>query len=139
MNKNSYTLTFMLILLGSFFVLPRSLHAQGDVNVQVKVYDEDLKPMGNHSLQVDQTPEFSTNSSGLAFIKLPQSSLPPKSIEVLDRKLEVESWNYSKGILEIIIRQKTYRQIEITVIDVGSSPVAKTPVAVKALPNVDLK
>jgi signal transduction histidine kinase len=56
------------------------------------------------------------------------SDFPVKSVAIKDGKLEAASWNYSKGILEIIIRNKSYQLALVIVRDRNSKPLAKLPV-----------
>ena len=92
-------------------------YAQENTNIQVKVYDQELIAIPNLEIKVADSDLFTTNSKGIGFISLPESSLPPSLVVVSHQTLEVESWNYSKGILEIIIRKKSYRQLIIKVLD----------------------
>jgi signal transduction histidine kinase len=43
--------------------------------------------------------------------------LPPKHIESLSNAFEVEAWNYSKGILEVTLRQRVTKYIMVRLID----------------------
>ena len=107
--------------------------AQNDVNVQVKVFDLQLNPVVDAELTIDGSSTLKTNNSGIAFVQLAGSALPPKNIEVLDQKLEVESWNYSKGILEIILREKSYREVTVSLANPDNKPLAGVRVAVNSV------
>ncbi len=107
------TFLFLSLLIGQTFIAV----GQELLDVQVKVYDQKLDPLSDAEIIIEEKESFHINTNGIAFIKLPKSSLPPASIYIKNDKLEVESWNYSKGILEIIVRDKKYRQLRIRVID----------------------
>ena len=109
------------------------LAQNSDVNVQVKAYDVELNPVAGVELSVDEATTVRTNNSGIVFCQLPNTSLPPRSIKVLNLDLEVESWNYSKGILEIILRKKSFRDVEISVVDQDNNPYPGIPVSVNSL------
>ena len=96
-----------------------------DISVQVKVYDIKLEPAAGLSLKIDELPLIRSNERGIAFVTVADNAMPPKNIVVESQELEVESWNYSKGILEIIIRKKSYRQIGLSVIDPNNKPISK--------------
>lgn len=113
-------LGYNLIFAFSFCVV-NFLQAQDTINVQVKVFDLQLNPVSNLEIKVQDTESFKSNALGIAFIKTSEASLPPSDITILDQKLEVESWNYSKGILEIIVRKKKYSQIVIKIIDLKTN------------------
>jgi hypothetical protein len=100
-----------------FGIHTQQIVAQDSVNVQVKVYDIELNTLPEVRMEVENSIEFTTNSSGLAFIKLASDMLPPKHIESLSNAFEVEAWNYSKGILEVTLRQRVTKYIMVRLID----------------------
>ncbi|MCK5700643.1 MAG: hypothetical protein KAI29_05805, partial [Cyclobacteriaceae bacterium] len=130
----SYNLIFCLSLCIATFV-----QAQDTINVQVKVYDLQLNPVSNLEIKITDAESFKTNTVGVAFIKTSEASLPPTNISISDQKLEVESWNYNKGILEIIVRKKNYREITIKIIDLNSNkPLSDIKVNVKSISDTPL-
>ena len=133
MYKQWTKLAFLLHLAAQMIFSAHLVAAQDDINVQVKVYDTGLNPAPNETLIIDASSPLTSNEKGLAFITLPANAMPPKNIEVESEELEVESWNYSKGILEIIIRKKSYRDISISVIDLESRPLQSVEVKVSEL------
>jgi hypothetical protein len=111
-------MTRFVFLLSIFFgIHTQQIVAQDSVNVQVKVYDIELNTLPEVRMEVENSIEFTTNSSGLAFIKLASDMLPPKHIESLSNAFEVEAWNYSKGILEVTLRQRVTKYIMVRLID----------------------
>ena len=97
------------------------LHAQDTINVLVKVYDLQLNPVSNLEITIQEAKPTKTNTEGIAFIMTPEASLPPSNIHISDQKLEIESWNYSKGTLEIIVREKKYKRLIIKIIDLKNN------------------
>lgn len=116
---NSYTRHFLrsnLFLIIAFGMFNYA-NGQDMVNVLVKVYDLELNPYPTIGIVLDDATSFKTDEKGIAFVVVPETSLPPTAIDISDRKLEAESWNYSKGTLEIIIREKNYRHLQIKIAD----------------------
>jgi hypothetical protein len=86
-----------------------SLQVQGqEQSVQVKTFDTNLQTVKNISLSINDNDYFLIGEKGVAIIVLDNDDVPIKSIRVRDEKLETASWNFSKGILEVIIRPKNY-------------------------------
>lgn len=81
---------------------------QEEQSVQVKTFDTNLQVVKNTSLSINEKEYFLVGEKGVAIITLKNSELPIQSISVRDEKLETASWNFSKGILEVIIRPKNY-------------------------------
>lgn len=113
---SKYTLKYFLFF-AVIIVISSSANSQDKVNLLVKVYDLQLNPVPNIGIAMDETEPFTTDSEGMAFVVVPESSIPPIHIEISDEKLEAESWNYSKGTLEVIIRNKNYRELRIKILD----------------------
>lgn len=77
--------------------------------VQIKTFDHQLKALGNIEVSLNDKPFISVNAKGSAFTELAESDLPPKSVKIKNEELEAESWNYSRGVVEIIVRKKSFR------------------------------
>lgn len=131
LKKRNIIIIFIFIALLSYE--KKVLLAQSGVNVQVKVYDVKLNPVAGVDLSIDDIATVRTNGNGIVFSQLPESSLPPKGIVVLNLDLEVESWNYSKGILEIILRKKSFRDVELTVTTSENRPIPGIRVSINSL------
>lgn len=106
-------LFFVCFCLTFLIILPVS--AQEKQVYQVKTLDEQLNIFPGISISLNGNNYFSIGDKGVAFVELSSEDLPVKSIEVNDQLLEVASWNFSKGILEIIIRKKKYHLIKLIV------------------------
>lgn len=96
--------------------------------VQVKAFDQSLAPYKNIDLSVNQKDFFTIGSQGVAFIELMESDFPLKSIRVKDDRLEAASWNYSKGVIEVIIRTRSYQMIGLVARTVDGSPLSNAKV-----------
>lgn len=92
--------------------------------VQIKTFTEDLKPLGNLKLSINQGKYISIPASGITFENLSESQFPVKSINLLERSLEAASWNFSEGILEVTIRKKSYIDTPLVVLDFTLKPIA---------------
>ncbi|MEQ9167107.1 MAG: HAMP domain-containing sensor histidine kinase [Fulvivirga sp.] len=89
--------------------------AQDNQVVQIKAFDEDLKPYGNIKVGINQGSLIDLNARGTAFANLKKDDFPIKSIAIGDNTLEAASWNLSKGVLEITIRKKSYKDITVVI------------------------
>jgi signal transduction histidine kinase len=127
-----------MLLTYVFMLVIASISAQDKVLVQVKAFDQQLRPFKNIELSLNEKEYFVIGNQGTAFIELAGNELPVKSIKVKNDQLEAASWNYGKGILEVIIRKKSYRTISLVVKDKAGSPVASIPVTYSGRNTVTL-
>ncbi|MDQ2656065.1 MAG: hypothetical protein M3Y60_01495, partial [Bacteroidota bacterium] len=112
------------------------LNAQQKHVVQIKVFNQQLKPMPNAGISVNDGDFVSVGKNGSGYVELADADLPPKSIGIQDAELEAASWNYSKGIIEIIVRRKSYKVVQFIVRDQAGVPLAQTEITFKGTPNV---
>ena len=103
---------FIIIL---FLSLPS--WAQKKQLVQVKAFDQQLIPYKNVDVSINNKEYFSMGNKGVAFVELLDTDFPIKSIKIKDEKLETASWNYGKGVIEIIIRPRSYQMVQVFVRD----------------------
>ncbi|MGK7392685.1 MAG: ATP-binding protein [Candidatus Cyclobacteriaceae bacterium M2_1C_046] len=82
---------------------------------QIKTLDEQLDRYTNIKISLNGNEYFSMGDKGVAFVELYNKDLPIHTIEIDNKQLEAASWNFSKGILEIIIRKKKYHVVELLV------------------------
>lgn len=108
---------------------PLLVFAQGKQMVLVKVFDQKLSPFKNLELTLNETIELKTGERGTNFLEISETDLPIKTIEVKNEELEVASWNFSKGILEIIVRKKNYQLVTVLVLDEKQQPVDRTDIS----------
>jgi len=85
--------------------------------VQVKAFDQQLIPYKNVDVSINNKEYFSMGNKGVAFVELLDTDFPIKSIKIKDEKLETASWNYGKGVIEIIIRPRSYQMVQVFVRD----------------------
>ena len=115
MKRKLYQLTIpMVFLLGINLTM-----AQETSLVQIKTFDLSLNSISNLELSFDNSNYFNTGKDGSIFLEINNALLPPKVIYFRDNELEAESWNYSQGILEIIIRKKSFETYQVTVLDIN--------------------
>jgi hypothetical protein len=126
-RNNTVALPIVFFLLCVAFVA----HAQEKTLVQIKTFDEQLKPLANQEVSFNGKIFIPIGSKGSAFVEVSSADLPPKSVTVKNEGLEAESWNYSKGVVEIIIRKKSYKVHHWTIVDHLDKPVANLPIVYK--------
>ena len=121
-----------MVLLALFFLFAFGpSYGQTKQMVQVKAFDQGLAPYKNIEISVNQKDFISVGNQGVAFIELFESDFPLKSIRVKDEKLEAASWNYSKGILEVIIRKRSYQVVGVLARHSDGSTLSNVKVVLK--------
>jgi signal transduction histidine kinase len=116
-NSPRLIVVLTLIVATCFNTLFYRANAQNNQVVQVKAFSENLSPYPNLSLSINKGNYVDLNANGIVFVNLSSSDIPIQSIKLKDENLEVASWNLSKGILEVIIRKKSYIEKKIRVIN----------------------
>jgi signal transduction histidine kinase len=114
---------FVFMLLAGQLAGALTLSAQDKSSIQIKAFDHQLKPFPNLEISFDGKTFFSLNNKGSAFVEVVSSDLPPKSVTFKNEELEAESWNYSKGVVEIIVRKKSYKIQHWVVKDINANPI----------------
>ena len=115
---------FSCLLAAMFFLACTWSLAQNKQMVQVKTFDQQLTAYKNIEISINNNDFFSVGSKGVAFVELADSDFPLKAIKVKDNKLEAASWNYSKGIIEIIIRTRSYDMLGVFVHNEHNMPLS---------------
>ena len=115
-------LLFFCLLM--FFTIPS--FGQEKHLVQVKTFDQQLRPFKNAEISINGKDYIKMNDKGIAFIELLDSELPLKSVKIKNDQLEAASWNYSKGIVEIVIRKKSYQMMQMVLKNPDNTPVSNT-------------
>ncbi len=118
-----------IFILFLFFSIPS--WAQKKQLVQVKAFDQQLVPFKNVEVSINNKDYFSMGNKGVAFVELLDTDFPLKSIKIKDEKLETASWNYSKGIIEIIIRTRNYQLAQVLVRDENNARLPNLAVTFK--------
>lgn len=111
-----------------FSAQAQTLHAQVKSYIQIKAFDPHLNPVENVEVSINNGQFIALDDAGVAFTEIDSRKLPPKSIDIRDPKLKAASWNYSKGILEIIIRKKEYELVAIYLKTSDNTPLANIEV-----------
>jgi len=128
------------LLTGIFFlalaIAPSSLYAQGGSTIQVRTFDQQLQIFPGIDVSIDGKTYFTMNEMGSAIVETVTSNLPPDLILIGDSTLEAESWNYSKGILEIIIRLRTTQTISVLVKDISDNAVSDLTVTYRTVETI---
>lgn len=113
--------------------------AQVKQMVQIKTFDQQLKPYKNLELVLNEKNKVTTDAKGTAFIELNESELPVRSVEIKTDGLETASWNFSKGAVEIIVRKKNYKLVTVTIVDSQRQPIARMDVVFSGTRKITLR
>jgi signal transduction histidine kinase len=124
-------------MLGVLIMVSVTVRAQDKNLVQIKAFDQQLAPFANIKVSINGKEYIAIDKKSGVFYEIAKEDLPPKSIKVSDETLEAESWNYSKGILSIIIRKKSYRSITIAVVSGDNKPVPNAAVVYRGVKTID--
>jgi len=89
--------------------------SQEKQTIQIKTFDQKLQPLKNIDVSLNGKDYVSVGHKGFAIVEINSSDLPVKSINIKDDKLEAASWDFSKGIIEIIVRPKSYTLVHFVV------------------------
>lgn len=98
-----------------FLIWVSTAYAQEKHMVQVKTYDQQLQPVRNIEVSINGQDYITISNKGVGFAYLSEHELPLKSVKIKSDDLEAASWNYSKGIVEIVIRKKNFRLIQVVI------------------------
>ncbi len=113
-----------------------SVVAQEKQVVQIKTFDQKLQVLKNIEVSINGKEYVSVGSKGVAIVELNSNDLPIKSIRIKDDKLEAASWNFSKGIVEIIVRPKSYTLVHFVVRFPNGNPLSQSPVVYKGAKTI---
>ncbi|SHH16290.1 Signal transduction histidine kinase [Chryseolinea serpens] len=119
----------LLLTLTAFATLPAA--AQVRQLIQVKTFDEQLKPLKNVEVSINNKDFISTGNKGEVFVELLETDVPVKTIKIKNEQYEPAAWNLSKSILEIVVRKKNYQVAIVTFKDRNNAPVSNLPVTFK--------
>jgi signal transduction histidine kinase len=92
--------------------------------IQIKAFDQQMNAVNNLSIAINDKDFIPLTDKRATFYEVPKTDLPPTSIKLNRPEWEVESWNFSKGTLEIIIRRKAYQMVKVAVQTAAKKPVA---------------
>lgn len=118
----------IFLFTGALLCIAVLAHAQDKHMVQVKTFDQQLQPLKNVEVSINDREFVSVGSRGSAFMELSDSDLPVKSVRLSNDQLEAASWNYSKGTLEVIVRKKSYQVTPWFVKDRSNAAIANAKI-----------
>jgi signal transduction histidine kinase len=121
------------------FVLIVSGVAQNKTIIQIKAFDTTLQPVRNLDLTLNKKIKINTGGRGLAVVTITETDLPVQTIDLAEQTLEAASWNFSRGVLEVVIRKKNYRIQSLTVLDLEKQPIPFAEVSYSGSRKLTLK
>ena len=113
--------------------------AQEKQSIQVKTFDQKLQPLKNIEMSINGKSFFSLGNKGIVFIELSNNELPIQTIQIKDEQLEPASWNFTKGVLEIVVRKKNYQLVHLILRSPTGKPIAQAQILFKGKKSVDVK
>lgn len=122
-----------------FLMVANSVMAQNQTVIQVKAFDSNLQAVRDVELTLNKKIKLNTGARGVVVITISDSELPVQSIDVTDQALEAASWNFSKGVLEVMIRKKNYRIQSVLIVDSKKQPVTGVEVTFNGARKVIVK
>ena len=127
-GRQAFNFCFGLMII---LLLGMPSFAQNKQMVQIKAFDQELAPYKNVEISINSKEYVSIGAKGVAFVELLDTDFPLKTIKIKDEKLEAASWNYSKGIIEVIIRARSYKMTQVSVRDASNNPLANLKITFK--------
>lgn len=136
MNKSSsfrsFQSGFIFIALLNLLIL-QSVLAQEKQSVKIKTFDEKLRSLKDLQVSLNNGEFVSVGKKGVVIVELSNADLPIKSVKIKDDNLEAASWNLSKGVLEIIVRPKSYKTVHFVLRFAEGDSVPLTSVSFRGL------
>jgi signal transduction histidine kinase len=116
-----------LALLFLFVCVCVEVQAQQKQSVQVKTFDQKLQVFRNVEVSINGREYVAIGEKGVAFTEL-NAQEQIRSVAIKNETLEAASWNFSKGVVEIIIRPKSHKVVALQIRNQDAGPVAHLPV-----------
>lgn len=139
-NKSlSVARVFSMVLMVAILVITGECLGQEKQSVQVKVFDQKLQPVKNAEISINDKAFFSVGMKGVVFIELNTTELPIQTIKIKDEQLEPASWNFTKGVLEIVVRKKNYQITRLVLKLPNGKPISNTQISFRGRKSVDVK
>lgn len=129
--------TLLILMISAVWMLTAS--AQEKQSIQVRTFDQKLQPFRNIEVSLNGKDYVSVGYKGVAIVEINSTDLPIKSVKIKDEKLEAASWDFSKGVIEIIVRQKSYTMVHFIVQFPDGTRLAKSPVSYKGSTPITLE
>lgn len=115
-----------------------SLHAQQKQVLQIKTLNEQLQPFAFAEVSLDGAPYINTGNKGSVITEIVASALPVKNIDIKDQQYEVDSWSMAKGVLQIVLRKKRYKEVRLAVRFEDGKPVPQQRVYFSGATDVQI-
>ncbi len=128
----------VFLVIAIFLLTSISILAQEKQVVQIKTFDQKLQVLKNIEVSINGKEYVSVGNKGVAIIEMNSNDLPIKSIQIKDDKQEAASWNFSKGIVEILVRPKSYTLVHFVVRFQNGNPLSQSPVVFKGVKTITL-
>jgi signal transduction histidine kinase len=133
MKESMRYIAMMLMLI----MVSVGVRAQDKNLIQIKAFDQQLGSLANIKISINGKEYITIDSKSGVFHEVAKEDLPPRSVKINDETLEAESWNYSKGILSVIIRKKSYKSLTITVLGADNKPVPNISVNYRGVKTIE--
>ncbi len=111
--------------------------AQEKVTVQIKTFTQQLEPYRNLEVSINGGPFISVGNKGAVVADLAATDFPIKSITIKSNELEAASWLFTKGVVEIIVRKKSYLLTNVFLRTLDNQPIAKTRITFRGRKTFD--
>lgn len=112
--------------------------AQEKQSIQIKTFDPKLQVLRNIEVSLNGGPFVSVGRKGSVIVELNEQDFPIRTVTIKDEKLEAASWNLSKGIIEIIVRPKSYTMVHFVLRFPNGSPAPQYPVSFHGAKTITL-
>ncbi|MBX2970386.1 MAG: hypothetical protein KF803_13540 [Cyclobacteriaceae bacterium] len=130
---NRVAVLFLLLIGSVIFVC-----AQQKQVLQIKTLNEQLQPFAFAEVSLDGAPYINTGNKGSVITEIAASALPVKNIDVKDQQFEVDSWSMAKGVLQIVLRKKRYKEVRLAVKFEDGKPVPQQRVYFSGATDVQI-
>jgi signal transduction histidine kinase len=112
---------FLMVFIGGVL---QPLVAQDKLSVQIKTFTPQLEPYRNIEVSINGEPFIVVGNKGSVVADLSPNDFPIKSVTIKNETLEAASWLFSKGVVEIIVRNKSYQMTNVVLRGANNSAIA---------------
>lgn len=127
---------FCYLVMLLFLIFPFQSSAQDVQHAIIKTFDPALNKITNIEVSVNGKSFIPVGAKGEALVELQADDVPLRSIKIKDESLEVASWNYSRGVIEVIVRKKSYKTAVVYVQDTENKTIKNAAVTFKGMRTV---
>lgn len=133
--KNAWKvgICFLIVMMSS----AANIFAQEKVTVQIKTFTQQLEPYRNLEVSINGGAFISVGSRGSVVSELSSTDFPIKSVVIKNEELEAASWLFTKGIVEIIVRKKSYQMASVFFRSPENQPVSRVKVTFRGRKNFE--